>query len=74
MIAIFSFLNENICCGYSFEASRLDASNEHHNKCFPPEMSKLLHFSFDELIVSTRTLNDGLLYLGVIKSLDQNTS
>ena len=56
MIAIFSFLNENICCGYSFEASQWDASNEHHNKRFRPEMSKILHFSVEIV---------GLLYLHV---------
>ena len=34
---IFSFLNQNICCGYSKEASHRDASFEH-----PKQMLKLM--------------------------------
>ena len=33
-IAIFLFLQENICFGYSLEASHRDTFNNDHNKCF----------------------------------------
>ena len=40
-IIFFLFLNENICCGYSLEVPRGDASNEYHNICFHREIRKL---------------------------------
>ena len=30
----FSFLHENICCGYSLEVPHRGTSNEYHNICF----------------------------------------
>ena len=41
---IFLFLKENICCGYSLEAPRRDASNEHHSKCLNLEITKISHY------------------------------
>ena len=40
----FLFLNENICCGYSSEASQRDNSNEHNNKCFNLEIREIMSF------------------------------
>ena len=37
-VNIFLFLHENICCGYSLEAPRRGASNEHHTICFRGEI------------------------------------
>ena len=42
MLLIFLFHHENISCGYSLEASRRDASNEHHNKLFRGEIKEIL--------------------------------
>ena len=39
-IEIFLFLQENICCGYSLEASHRDTSNDDHNKCFNGTIKK----------------------------------
>ena len=44
----FSFLNKNIWCGCSFEASRRDASNDPHNKCFGWKIKKIWQFLVEQ--------------------------
>ena len=41
----FLFLNENICCGYSLEASRWGASNEYPQHMFSFRKERYQHFS-----------------------------
>ena len=42
MAIFFLFPHENICCGaHRIEASRGDASYEHHNICFHEEMREI---------------------------------
>ena len=38
------FLNRNISCGYLFEGSLRDPSNENHSKSFREEIKKILPF------------------------------
>ena len=40
-LIFFLFLHENICCGYSLEATSHGASYEYHNICFRGEIRKL---------------------------------
>ena len=52
----FLFFNENICCGYSSEASQWDASNEHNNKCFYVEIREILSFLL-QLVSSSKIMH-----------------
>ena len=48
---VFLLLARNICCGYSLEASRGDASNECRNKCFEYDIRKILRFLLENMFL-----------------------
>ena len=51
----FLFLNESICCGYSMEASRRDASIE-----YPQQMFSLMNTEDIAIVVSKEMTCTGL--------------
>ena len=62
MLISFIFLNENICCGYSLEAPRRGASNEHTQNMFSSR-NKTNIMWIPPLICSYATVsNDSAVY------------